>query len=52
VSSLRQCKFCGYLITFVRLAHGRWQAQNLDNTLHKCANDKNGTPVWPSAKDS
>lgn len=33
----RQCKFCGDLITLVLLTNGRWQAQNLDNTLHQCA---------------
>ena len=43
-SSTRECKFCGHLISFVSLTHGHWQAQNLDNTSHQCANDRYGTP--------
>ena len=35
----KQCKFCGDLITLILLISGRWQAQNLDNTLHRCAMD-------------
>ena len=43
--STRQCKFCGQLILFVLLINGRWQVQNLDNTLHQCVKDAFGTPT-------
>ena len=41
----RQCKFCGQLILFILLINGRWQVQNLDNTLHQCVKDAFGTPT-------
>ena len=41
----RECKFCGLQILLDLLINGRWQVQNLDNTLHQCVRDRYGTPM-------